>query len=176
MEFYAHLSTLFGLQPNCRRAAMFRDIKDHVLSMNNSAHVHPVLLIDEAHLLSPDILAEIRLLVNFEIDSLNALTIILCGSEMLVRKFGLSMMEALATSITVDTLTADESASYLEARMRACGAQPPVFTKNALALIHQAAGGTLRTLGTIANATLLKAFTAHSHQVEAEHVQQVIQR
>ena len=39
-----------------------------------------------------------------------------------------------------------------------------------------AAGGTLRTLGTIANAALLKAFTAASHQVEAEHVQQVIQR
>ena len=29
---------------------MFRDIKEHVLAMANSAHVHPVLLIDEAHL------------------------------------------------------------------------------------------------------------------------------
>ena len=135
---------------------------------------------DEAHLLSPDILAEIRLLVNFEIDSFNALTVILCGSEMLTRKFGLSMLEALASSITVtisvDTLAAEESASYLEQRLRACGAAGPVFTKNALTLIHQAAGGTLRTLGTIANAALLKAFTAASHQVEAEHVQQVIQR
>ena len=28
----------------------------------------------------------------------------------------------------------------------------------------------------VANAALLKAFTAASHQVEAEHVQQVIQR
>ena len=83
---------LLGLQPNYRRAAMFRDIKDRVLAMNNSSHVHPVLLVDEAHLLSPDILAGIRLLVNFEIDSLNALTVILCGSEMLTRKFGLSML------------------------------------------------------------------------------------
>lgn len=81
---------LLGLQPNYRRAAMFRDIKDRVLAMNNSSHVHPVLLVDEAHLLSPDILAGIRLRVNFEIDSLNALTVILCGSEMLTRKFGLS--------------------------------------------------------------------------------------
>ena len=38
--------------------------------------------------------------------------------------------------------------------MRACGAQLPVFTKNALTLLHQASGGTLRTLGIIANATL----------------------
>ena len=83
---------------------------------------------------------------------------------MLTRKFGLSMLEALASSITVtisvDTLSVEESASYLEQRLRACGAAGPVFTKNALTLIHQAAGGTLRTLGTIANAALLKAFTA----------------
>ena len=51
-----------------------------------------------------------------------------------------------------------------------------MFTKNALTLLHQAAGGTLRTLGSIANATLMQAFTARSPQVEAEHVQQVIQR
>ena len=90
------------------------------------------------------------------------------------------MLEALASSITVtisvDTLTADESFSFVDSRMRACGAQGPVFTKNALTLLHQASGGTLRTLGSIANATLLHAFTARSPQVETEHVQQVIQR
>ena len=180
VEFYTHLSVLFGLQPNYRRAAMFRDIKEHVLSLNNSAHVHPVLLIDEAHLLSTEILSEIRLLTNFSVDSFNALTVILCGSEHLTRKFGLSVLEALANSITVtisvDTLSADESFTFVDSRMRACGAQNPVFTKNALTLLHQASGGTLRTLGIIANATLMQAFTARSPQVEAEHVQQVIQR
>ena len=34
----------------------------------------------------------------------------------------------------------------------------------------------MRTLGIIANATLMQAFTARNPQVEAEHVQQVIQR
>jgi type II secretory pathway predicted ATPase ExeA len=56
------------------------------------------------------------------------------------------------------------------------GARTPLFTKNALALVHQASGGILRTLGTVANAALLKAFIAKSPQVEAEHVQAVIQR
>ena len=90
------------------------------------------------------------------------------------------MLEALASSITVtlsvDTLSADESFSFVDSRMRACGAHNPVFTKNALTLLHQASGGTLRTLGIIANATLMQAFTARSPQVETEHVQQVIQR
>lgn len=180
VEFYTHLSSLFGLVPCYRRAAMFRDLKEQILAMNTTAHVHPILLLDEAHLLSGDILAEIRLLTNFHIDSMNALTVILCGAESLSRKLGLSALEALANSITitiaVDSLPAEESASYIENRLSACGVKAPLFTKNALALIHQASGGILRTIGTLANAALLKAFMAKSPQVEAEHVQAVIQR
>jgi type II secretory pathway predicted ATPase ExeA len=52
----------------------------------------------------------------------------------------------------------------------------PLFTKNALALVHQASGGILRTIGILANVAPLKAFTAKSPQVEAEHVQSVIHR
>lgn len=180
VEFYTHLAAAFGLEPRFRRASMFRELKDHILSMNNNAHVHPVLLIDEASLLNNDILAEIRLLTNFHIDSINALTVILCGAESLNRKFGLSILEALANCITitisVDGLAKEETFAYLEGRLAACGTKTPLFTKNAMELIHQAAGGILRTIGTIASAALLKAFMAKSPQVEAEHVHSVIQR
>ena len=139
-----------------------------------------LLLIDESHLLSNDILAEIRLLTNFRFDSLNALTVILCGNETLTRKFGLSALESLASSITitisVDSLAPEETFSYIETRLACCGHKAPLFTKNAVTLIHQASGGILRTIGTIASAALLKAFLATSKQVEVEHVQSVLQR
>ena len=180
VEFYTHLVSLFGLEPNYRRAAMFRQLKDHILSMNASSHLHPVLLIDEAHLLNNQILAEMRLLTNFQLDSLNALTVILCGDETLTRKFGLSMLEALANSVTitisVDSLPKEESFSYIESRLASCGAKTPLFTTNARELIHQAAAGILRTIGTIAQAALRKAYLSKSRQVEAEHVHAVISR
>jgi general secretion pathway protein A len=180
VEFYTHLVDAFGIEPCYRRARMFRDLKQQVISMNNSAHIHPVLLIDEAHLLNNDILAEIRLLTNYQIDSLNALSVILCGAETLSRKFGLSSLEALANSITItinlDGLPKEETFTYIESRISSCGAKTAVFTKNALELIHQASAGIIRTIGHIANAALMKAFIAKSQQVEAEHVQAVLQR
>lgn len=180
VEFYTHLVTLFGLEPSYRRAAMFRELNEHILSMNESSHLHPILLVDEAHLLNNQILAEMRLLTNFHIDSLNALTVVLCGDETLTRKFGLSMLEALANSVTVtisvEALAKEETFTYIETRLAACGVKNPLFTKNALELIHQAAGGILRTVGTIANAALLKAYLAKSQQVETEHVHSVIAR
>jgi len=181
VEFYTHLCSLFGLETCYRRATMFREIQQQVLSLNTTSHIHPVLLLDESHLLSNDILAEIRLLTNFRFDSLNALTVILCGNETLSRKFGLSTLESLASSITisisVEALPPEETASYLETRIASCGHKaPPLFTKNAVSLIHQASGGILRTIGTIATASLWKAYLAKSEQVEAEQVQSVLQR
>jgi general secretion pathway protein A len=180
VEFYTHLCALFGLETCYRRATMFRELQQHILSLNTASHVHPVLLLDECQLMSIDILAEIRLLTNFRFDSLNALTVILCGSETLPRKFGLSTLESLASSITisvtVDALSPEETASYLETRISACGHKGPLFTKNAVSLIHQASAGILRTIGSIALASLWRAYLARTDQVEVEHVQAVLQR
>ncbi len=180
VEFYTHLCDVFGLTPGHRRASMFRAIREHILSLQTSSHIHPVLIIDEAHLLNNDILAEIRLLTNFHADSLNALTVLLCGNEHLPRRFGLSVLESLASAITVsisvDALEKEETCTYIESRLSACGASAPLLTKNALELIHQASGGTMRAIGTITTAALRKAYLAKSNQVEAEHVQSVLQR
>ncbi len=180
VEFYTHLCDVFGLDPGHRRATMFRAIKDHILMLRSGSRVHPVLIIDEAHLLNNDILSEIRLLTNFHTDSLNALTVLLCGNEHLPRRFGLSILEPLASAITVsisvEALPKDETFTYIETRLSSCGAAVPLLTSNAIELIHQASGGTLRAVGTITTASLRKAYLAKSKQVEAEHVQAVLQR
>ena len=180
VEFYTHLCDVFGLDPGHRRASMFRAIKDHILTLRTSSRIHPVLIIDEAHLLNNDILAEIRLLTNFHTDSLNALTVLLCGNEPLPRRFGLSILESLASAITVsisvEALPKEETCAYVESRLSECGAGAPLLTKNALELIHQASGSTMRAIGTITTASLRKAFLAKGKQVETEHVQSVLQR
>jgi len=179
-EFYTHLASGLGLPPKGRRAAMFRAVKDRIFSLHHSQKIHPVLIIDEAHLLSHDILQEIRLLTNFEIDSVNALTVLLCGQESLNLAFGLSMLESLANSITiniqVDSLKEEETFSYIENRINRCGNSASLFTKNAMTFIHQASGGVFRSIGIIAQAALQKAFLSKSPKVEAEHVKAVIER
>ena len=159
---------------------MFRSVKERILSLNRSSGIHPVLVIDDAHLLCTEILQEIRLLTNFEIDSYNALTVLLCGQETLTRKFGLSVLEPLANSITFTiqlvNLAKEESFSYIEQRINQVGTSSALFTKNALTLTHQASGGIMRNINTIAQAALVKAFLVKSPQVEVEHVQSVIER
>lgn len=169
-----------GIEAKGRRAALFRAIKDRIISLNKTSNIHPVLIIDKADKLSTEILSEIRLLTNFEYDSYNALTVILCGQESLEAKLGLSILESLANSITVSimvgSLPKEETFSYIEQRVQAVGNNPTLFSKSAMNLIHEASGGVLRTIGNIAIASIYKAFLSNSSNVEKEHVLAVLSR
>jgi type II secretory pathway predicted ATPase ExeA len=179
-EFYTHLGAAFGLEPVFRRSKMFRMIQERVLTLNRSSRIHPILLLDEAQYLNNSILQEIRLLTNFEIDSLNALTVLLCGREELAMQFDLSILEPLANSITLTihlhALAKEESFSYIEGRFRHCGTTTAVFTKNALELTHQASAGIMRDINAIAHGAMMNAYLSGSPQVEAEHVKTAIER
>ncbi|MCI0474485.1 MAG: AAA family ATPase [Ignavibacteria bacterium] len=180
LEFYYHLALALGIEPAMRKAKMFKDIKDRIIQLNTSHKIHPVLFIDEAHQLRNEILAELRLLLNFKIDSYHGMTVILCGQEELNMKFGLSSLESLANSVTMkiaaESLREDETVQYIEKRISDSGNSSPIFTKNAYTFIHQASGGNLRIIGNIASASLLKAFNMQSGSVEADHVKMVISR
>lgn len=180
IEFYIQLTNVFGLEPKGRRTVMLKRIKDHIYNLFTMNRMRPVLLIDEAHLLSFEILQDIRILTNFEIDSINALTVIFCGQETFKQKLGFAQLESLTNSITlnitVESLSKEETFSYIEKRMTASGAITPVFTKNALALIFQSSAGVFRIINNIANAAICKAFLDKSQMVEKEHVLSVISR
>jgi general secretion pathway protein A len=179
-EFYSHITNSLGLTTGSRRSAMFRAIKERVLSLNKTSNIHPILIIDEADKLSTEVLQEIRLLTNYDYDSLNALTIILCGHESFTDKFGLTVLESLANSITfsisMDPLPKQDTFSYIEQRIQDAGGSNSLFTQNALTLIHQASGGKMRYVNLFTSNSLIKAYYAKSPQVEKEHVEAVIKR
>jgi type II secretory pathway predicted ATPase ExeA len=179
-EFYFHLSNGFGIEPKGRRASMFKSLKERIEMLYSSKRTYSLLIIDEAHLLSADVLQELRMLSNFSIDSQNLLTILLCGLEDLTLKFGLSSLEFLANSISVTIKTSglplEETFSYVEKRISDCGNSSPLFTKGAVNLIHQASSGAMRLINNIAIASLMKTFHLKQKQVETEHVQMVLSR
>lgn len=179
-EFYQALAGSLDLPSNGRRGTLFRRIKDFITELNDQKGIHPVIFIDEAHALDADMLREIRMLTNFEYDSKNACTIVLCGHSELRQKLTISIYAQLANSITysirINQLTAEETIMYIEGRITTLGGQPSLFTANAMKLIHDFSGGILRTIGAAAWQAMLKAFQQKSQQVEREHVQMVIER
>jgi len=176
-EFYGHLASAFTLQPRGRRATLFRAVQDHVIALHRSNKIHPVLIIDEAHCLSNDILIELRQLLNFQYDSETCMSIILCAQEELLSRLRLSFLESLANSVTTTVvmkpLTPDETASYLEERLKQVGARADLFSPPAVRALHNASHGIMRTINALAQAALVKAWRARLETVESDLVMTV---
>jgi type II secretory pathway predicted ATPase ExeA len=80
-------------------------------------HRRVILIVDEAHLLQPAQLEELRLLTNAEMDSASAFAGILIGQPTLNRQLRMGVFAALdqriATRFMIKPMDIAESASYL---------------------------------------------------------------
>lgn len=103
-----------------RLAALHRMLLDMQVKAGTS-----VLFVDEAHLLSTELLEEIRLLSNADTHQEKLLQIILCGQPELLPRLQKPEMRALrqriASSCTLRPLSSTESRAYIADRLKAAG-------------------------------------------------------
>ncbi len=125
----------------------------------------PVLLIDEAHLLSHDQLEAIRMLTNSQLDSASPLAVLLIGQPQLRASMRLGVLAALDQRITVRyqmaPMTSQETTGYLIHHTKLAGRPDTLFSDDAAALIHQASRGYPRAVNRLAAAALLATCTTH---------------
>jgi type II secretory pathway predicted ATPase ExeA len=77
-DFYRHVCLALGLSPKATAAAVFYAIHEHVQNLG-AERVHPIFLLDEAHLLHQDVLEHLHILANHEWDARALLSLVLVG-------------------------------------------------------------------------------------------------
>jgi general secretion pathway protein A len=149
--------TQLGETPRRGKDALFLQILDRT----RNGDLTTILIIDEAHLIDPQALTDLRLLVSSALDTDIPLKIVLSGQESLARLLARASLRDLVNRITVRShlvpLTKDQTSSYIDFRMRCAGSNERVFELEAKALIHDYASGIPRQINNIATACLLNA-------------------
>lgn len=132
------------------------------------------LLIDEAHLLDREVLEQVRLLTNLETATRKLLQIILIGQPELRDLLGRQDLRQVAQRITgrhhLEPLSAEETALYVQHRLRVAGATSNIFSSRALAALHRESGGLPRLINVIADRALLGAYGHERREVDAAMV------
>lgn len=77
-DCYRQLCLALGLSPSATAAAVFYAINQHVRDLGEE-RVHPVFLLDEAHLLNQQVLEHLHILSNYEWDAAPLLSLVLVG-------------------------------------------------------------------------------------------------
>jgi general secretion pathway protein A len=109
-DFYRELGDIFGvpLRPSNRWGG-FKALRERWLTHLESSRCRPVLLIDEAQEMTPQVLSELRLLASARFDSQSLLCIVMAGDARLIEK--LRREELIPLGSRIRTRLATEFAS-----------------------------------------------------------------
>lgn len=136
-----------------------------------------VILVDEAQLLPPETLEEIRLLTNIQADEENFFSLILVGQPELRRRLELPRFLPLAQRIGIryhiPPLESAEVEEYLHTRVQSAGREEPLFTPQALSAIARFSRGIPRVINHLCANLLIQGFLKEEDPIGVESVTHV---
>jgi general secretion pathway protein A len=140
-----------------------------------------VLVIDEAHHLSAEVLEEIRLLMNLETAEEKLLQILLAGQPELDEKldsFGLRQLkQRVAVRCQLEPLNQEETMEYILSRLRIAGSESSdavnLFPCEAVATIHQYTRGIPRLINLVCENALLVGCASQSRRITPDILEEI---
>jgi len=147
------------------------DQLNRYLLLAHAKRRRPVLMIDEAQNLQPEVLEQIRLLTNLETHRHKLLQIFLVGQPELRELLEQKRLRQLAQRITARyhllPLSQKDTKEYIRHRLAIAGVERRLFTPAALRRIYHLSGGIPRLINILCDRALLGAFATHRHIVDS---------
>jgi general secretion pathway protein A len=179
-EFLQYIVSDFGLPASGKnKCELLLDLSQYLVS-RGSKKMTSVLIVDEAHHLSADILEEIRLLTNLETAADKLLQVVLVGQPELDEMLDSVELRQLKQRIAVRTqlrpLSTDETKKYVNQRMQIAGAGirgAQIFPDNVVDEIFRYSRGIPRVINSICENALVTAYARKSSTVTPEIIQYV---
>ena len=136
------------------------------------------LVVDEAQSLRLELLEEIRLLANIETASNKLLPLVLAGQPELATRLEEPNLRQLKQRVTLrcelEPFALADTAAYIARRISTAGGVPArVFTREAIALIHECSDGIPRTINVICDNALVSGMARGRQPVDRAAVLEV---
>jgi type II secretory pathway predicted ATPase ExeA len=146
-------------------AAEARRVLREALVGSREAGKVTALVVDEAHLLTPGMLEELRMLTNFDMDAAPVFALILAGHPELAHLLSSPRSQALAQRVGVryhlGSMTWDETKAYVLHHFQVAGVTHPLITDGAMRQVFQHSRGIPRSVNKL---TLRALELAYCHQ------------
>lgn len=164
----------FGLNPFNARKVELIDMLNTFLIEQFQSGKQLVLIVDDAHNLSPKVLEEIRMLSGIETHKEKVLHVILVGHPQLNEMLEAPELEQLLQRVRlryhIRSLSEADTRAYVLHRLRVAGAgETPIFDAESFPIIYMYTGGLPRLINTLCDTALVCAF-ADNHKLVSKAV------
>ncbi|MGA2966731.1 MAG: AAA family ATPase [Terriglobales bacterium] len=173
-EFMRYIALDFGLTVTGKAKDELIHVLNHFLLQRHQRGLTTILVVDEAHHLSPEILEEIRLLTNLETSQQKLLQIVLAGQPELDQKLDSHELRQLKQRIALrchlDALSLQETREYMGRRLQIGGATEgaEIFSAAAIEAVYRHSRGIPRLVNTISENALLSGYAKQAAKITPE--------
>jgi len=159
------------------KGAMLHQLNEYLIQ-NLARGKNLVLIIDDAHEISKDVMEELRLISNLETSTSKLLQIIFVGqpeTETKLNTRGLRQLkQRIGTISRIERLNNEESMAYIDHRLLHAGSNSnSIFSPEALALICKYADGIPRKINILCHNALVKGFGRSEKPIQSLTVREI---
>jgi type II secretory pathway predicted ATPase ExeA len=177
--YWEVLKELAGLErPSFYRNDAKRKMMEVLTALMDEGKQIPVIIIDEAHLLSYEMLEETRFLLNYKMDSQNPMGLIVVGQSELRTKLSKETFEPITQRIDfrfkIPALDLSQTTEYISRHMAYAGETRQIFSNGAVQKIFSYANGIPRKINKVCYLCLMAAAQRQTHVIEDSLVTHVI--
>jgi len=155
------------------KSLLFHEIQAGISQLTAQGK-QPVIILDEADLLRSPLFDELRILLNFEMDSRDPLLLVLAAQPQLLAKLALRVhlpfRQRVAMRYRMPPMDEAHTRGYLEHHLRLAGRKQRLFTDEALLQLFVQSGGIPRAIGNLALSSMYTAAAQNSDIIELDHI------
>lgn len=181
-DLFLFLAQELGLKPSSsEKTFIMRDVRNALLKINAEGK-KCLVIIDESHLMSDEVINGVRLLNNLEEGPTKLIQLLLLGQEELMELINKPEMEPFRQRIAalenLGKLNVDGIRKYVSHRLQVAGGSPDLISDTGWEALSIAfnMGGTPRMINALCDRSFNVAFEREKSVVDAEDVYEATQR
>jgi len=180
LEFLQYIAGDFGLAASGKtKSELLLELSRYLISRHQK-NLTTVLVADEAHHFSTEVLEEIRLLTNLETSQEKLLQILLVGQPELDEKLDSielrQLKQRIAARATLQPLDLEETTGYIHRRLQVSGVRQDLamlFPADTIAEVYRHSRGIPRLINTVCENALISAYARQLQNVPPEIIEEV---
>ena len=176
LDLFLFIAMELGLKPdNHERTFLIKDIRDALMNIISEG-TRCLLIIDESHLMSHEIINDIRVLNNLEVGATKLLQILLLGQEELMGTIKKPEMEPfkqrIATLERLGKMNSEKIREYVSHRIAVAGGKDSIFSETGWEALMKAFGSQNipRIINTLCDRSLNVCFERGKEAVDIDDV------
>lgn len=176
--FLRFLSRRFGLPMRQHSADLFDAAQKFLVGYEKEHGTHPLLILDDAEGLYPDVADALRRLTIYDLDAEDRFSILVSGIESLLQVLELGILEPLRSRFSfaqsLKPFGLEDTRNYIRFHLDRSGGDKDLLTDDAVRRIFQASQGRPRGINQLCINALILAAVQGRDQIDGDLVKNLI--